>query len=532
MKRKTISVETVAEAYLTLLAERGIEYLFANGGTDFAPIVEAVAALDAKGTRKLKVVSVGHENVAVSMAHGYFLMTGRPAAVMFHVNVGTANGINGARQRRARQHPAAVHRRAQSDHRVRQAGLARHRHPVGPGDVRPGRHGARAGQMGLRAAPWRPAGRRGRPRARDRDHGAGRPGLSVAAARGAERADGDVQLSRDIAPRQLRRAGRRPGARSSAPPTSWPRPSGRSCCRRWPAAPRPAPPPSPTSPSASPFRRSNTARSPNSLPTQHPMNLGFEPVPYLHEADADPERRRHRAVDSGAPRQSARRLQIRQLSAPTRPISASRSAAIRATRPWPARSRSPCPNWPQALDAKMSNDRSAARSRVASRSLPIQAKTRAEVAARIESVKGATPIHPVWATHCIAAAKGDDTIVINEYPMISRFAPFAEAAHLFRHALGRRARLGCRRRDRRQDRGARPPGDRDARRRRLYVRQPDRGAHGAARARSAHPVHHLQQQPLGRGRARGALGLPRRPRRQGQPRAGRRSRAPRRITST
>ncbi|MGE5146695.1 MAG: thiamine pyrophosphate-binding protein, partial [Candidatus Eiseniibacteriota bacterium] len=95
MNRKTVTVETVAEAYLTLLAERGIEYLFANGGTDFAPIVEAVAALDAKGARKLKVVSVAHENVAVSMAHGYFLMTGRPAAVMFHVNVGTANGING-----------------------------------------------------------------------------------------------------------------------------------------------------------------------------------------------------------------------------------------------------------------------------------------------------------------------------------------------------------------------------------------------------------------------------------------------------
>src|SRR5690606_13781040 len=94
VKRKTISVETVAEAYLTLLAERGIEYLFVNGGTDFAPIVEAVAALDAKGGRKPNIVSVGHENVAVSMAHGYFLISGRPQAVMFHVNVGTANGIN------------------------------------------------------------------------------------------------------------------------------------------------------------------------------------------------------------------------------------------------------------------------------------------------------------------------------------------------------------------------------------------------------------------------------------------------------
>jgi acetolactate synthase-1/2/3 large subunit len=93
--KKTIAVETVAEAYLSLLAERGIEYLFANGGTDFAPVIEALAAISAKArTPRLKAVPVAHENVAASMAHGYYLMTGRPAAVMFHVSVGTANGIN------------------------------------------------------------------------------------------------------------------------------------------------------------------------------------------------------------------------------------------------------------------------------------------------------------------------------------------------------------------------------------------------------------------------------------------------------
>ncbi len=32
------------------MAERGIEYLFANGGTDFAPVIEAIAAINAKGT--------------------------------------------------------------------------------------------------------------------------------------------------------------------------------------------------------------------------------------------------------------------------------------------------------------------------------------------------------------------------------------------------------------------------------------------------------------------------------------------------
>jgi thiamine pyrophosphate-dependent acetolactate synthase large subunit-like protein len=32
---------TVAEAYLALLARSGVDVLFGNGGTDFAPIIEA-----------------------------------------------------------------------------------------------------------------------------------------------------------------------------------------------------------------------------------------------------------------------------------------------------------------------------------------------------------------------------------------------------------------------------------------------------------------------------------------------------------
>ena len=37
---------------------------------------------------------VPHENLAVAMAHGAYLMTGAPQALMVHVNVGTANTIN------------------------------------------------------------------------------------------------------------------------------------------------------------------------------------------------------------------------------------------------------------------------------------------------------------------------------------------------------------------------------------------------------------------------------------------------------
>jgi len=87
--------EIAAEAYLARLAERGIDYIFANAGTDFPPIIEAVAKNHAGRRKYPKVITVPHENVAMSMAHGYYRITGKPACVMVHVNVGTANAICG-----------------------------------------------------------------------------------------------------------------------------------------------------------------------------------------------------------------------------------------------------------------------------------------------------------------------------------------------------------------------------------------------------------------------------------------------------
>jgi acetolactate synthase-1/2/3 large subunit len=83
-----------AEYYLEALAEHGIEYLFANPGTDFAPIVEAYARIARTNGRVPRPLVVPHENAAVAMAHGYTVATGKPQAVMLHTNVGTANAIN------------------------------------------------------------------------------------------------------------------------------------------------------------------------------------------------------------------------------------------------------------------------------------------------------------------------------------------------------------------------------------------------------------------------------------------------------
>ena len=94
MAKVRIEAETVADAYLALLARRGIDYLFANAGTDFAPIIEAFAKAKVTGRRVPTPILVPHENVAVSMAHGYWMVTGRMQAAMVHVGPGTANSLN------------------------------------------------------------------------------------------------------------------------------------------------------------------------------------------------------------------------------------------------------------------------------------------------------------------------------------------------------------------------------------------------------------------------------------------------------
>lgn len=95
MASKDIKNGTAAEAYLALMADRGVDYLFANAGTDFAPLIEALSKAEIEGGAFPRPVTVPHENVAVGMALGYYLVTGKPQLVMVHVNVGTANAICG-----------------------------------------------------------------------------------------------------------------------------------------------------------------------------------------------------------------------------------------------------------------------------------------------------------------------------------------------------------------------------------------------------------------------------------------------------
>lgn len=88
-------IRSVAEAFLTLLKKRGIDFLYVGAGTDTAPIVEAYARAGDDAQEYPRPIVCAHENLAMGMAHGYYMVTGLPQAVMLHVSVGTANALCG-----------------------------------------------------------------------------------------------------------------------------------------------------------------------------------------------------------------------------------------------------------------------------------------------------------------------------------------------------------------------------------------------------------------------------------------------------
>ena len=87
---------TAGGALLARLKAVGVDYIFANSGTDFPPIIEGLAEAAAKDIPLPHAVVIPHEHAAMGMAHGYYLGSGRPQAVMAHTNVGLANCAIGA----------------------------------------------------------------------------------------------------------------------------------------------------------------------------------------------------------------------------------------------------------------------------------------------------------------------------------------------------------------------------------------------------------------------------------------------------
>jgi acetolactate synthase-1/2/3 large subunit len=95
-RRAQAPVINAGGAIFPRLKALGVDYVFANSGTDFPPIIEGLADAEAKGIELPKALVIPHEQAAVSMAHGYWLISGKAQSVMLHTNVGLSNGATGA----------------------------------------------------------------------------------------------------------------------------------------------------------------------------------------------------------------------------------------------------------------------------------------------------------------------------------------------------------------------------------------------------------------------------------------------------
>ena len=86
-----MSRHSTAHYFLEGLVDLGVDYIFANLGTDHVSLIEELARWDQEGRKHPEMVLCPHEVVAVHMAGGYALATGRVQAVLVHVDAGTAN---------------------------------------------------------------------------------------------------------------------------------------------------------------------------------------------------------------------------------------------------------------------------------------------------------------------------------------------------------------------------------------------------------------------------------------------------------
>ncbi len=78
-----------AEAFLEVLNANGVDSIFMNSGLDVAPVQAAIAKYIAAGRRAPKVFLCLHESVALSAAHGNYMVTGKPQVVLVHAELGT-----------------------------------------------------------------------------------------------------------------------------------------------------------------------------------------------------------------------------------------------------------------------------------------------------------------------------------------------------------------------------------------------------------------------------------------------------------
>ena len=441
MPKITLNNVTVSDAYMALLADRGIDYWFANAGTDFAPVVETLAKAQVLETKVPKAVTCPHENTAMHMAIGYFLVTGRPQAVMVHVNVGTANGMNGLLNA-ARGHVPVLFTAGRTP--TNEDGLAGHRSL----DIHWTQEMFDQAGMLRESVKWDYELRNGQQLETVVDRA-----LTIAKSEPM----GPVYLSlpREVLSQTMAEFTYTTPSRQHAAAPAFPNGEAvEELASLLAAAENPL------------IITSSAGRDPKawsaladfaeryaipviqyrnrymSIPSNHPMNLGYELSPLLEKADVI------LAIDVPVPWLPAYD-KVRD------------DAKVIHMGPDPLHGYVPVRGHPcdialacataeglQVLNETLAEHEGRAKLRIDKRraSLAVNWKTlRDGWRKKLESVKAETPIHPAWITHCINEIKGEDTIVIKESPLMSEHIDFSKPTTMFNAgaASGLGHGLGC-----------------------------------------------------------------------------------------
>jgi acetolactate synthase-1/2/3 large subunit len=441
MPKITLNNVTVSDAYMALLADRGIDYWFANAGTDFAPVVETLAKAQVLETKVPKAVTCPHENTAMHMAIGYFLVTGRPQAVMVHVNVGTANGMNGLLNA-ARGHVPVLFTAGRTP--TNEDGLAGHRSL----DIHWTQEMFDQAGMLRESVKWDYELRNGQQLETVVDRA-----LTIAKSEPM----GPVYLSlpREVLSQTMAEFTYTTPSRQHAAAPAFPNGEAvEELAALLADAENPL------------IITSSAGRDPKvwsaladfaeryaipviqyrnrymSIPSNHPMNLGYELSPLLENADVI------LAVDVPVPWLPAYD-KVRD------------DAKVIHMGPDPLHGYVPVRGHPcdialacataeglKVLNETLAEHEARAKLRIDKRraSLAESWKTlRDGWRKKLESVKAETPIHPAWITHCINEIKGDDTIVIKESPLMQEHIDFSKPSTMFNAgaASGLGHGLGC-----------------------------------------------------------------------------------------
>ncbi len=441
MSKITLNNVTVSDAYMALLADRGIDYWFANAGTDFAPVVETLAKAQMLETKVPKAVTCPHENTAMHMAIGYFLVTGKPQAVMVHVNVGTANGMNGLLNAARGQVPVLF---TAGRTPTNEDGLAGHRSL----DIHWTQEMFDQAGMLRESVKWDYELRNGQQLETVVDRA-----LSIAKSEPM----GPVYLSlpREVLSQPMAEFTYTTPSRQHAAAPAFPNGAAvEEVATLLAAAENPL------------IITSSAGRDPKawsalaefaeryaipviqyrnrymSIPSNHPMNLGYELAPLLDNADVI------LAIDVPVPWLPAYD-KVRD------------DAKVIHMGPDPLHGYVPVRGHPcdialacataeglRVLNETMAEHEAKAKLRIDKRRGSLAESWKAlrdGWRKKLESAKGQTPVHPAWITHCIDAIKGDDTIVIKESPLMQEHIDFSKPTTMFNAgaASGLGHGLGC-----------------------------------------------------------------------------------------